>query len=156
MRPHMDLPLVPLKTFHLVVRHGSFTAAAQHLGITQPAVTQQIRRLEGALGLRLFQRDGRRIAPTEAGQTLAAFAQRIFHLVDAARDALEDVAELQTGHLRIGGSRTGGAHPLRGPPPPPAWPPGVRRSRSWSRCRSSETASSWPPPPAISWPASQF
>ncbi len=106
----MGLPLVPLQTFHLVVRHGSFTAAAQHLGITQPAVTQQIRRLEGALGLRLFQRDGRRIAPTEAGQTLAAFAQRIFQLVDAARDALEGVAELQTGHLRIGASRTAGAY----------------------------------------------
>src|SRR3972149_2098704 len=110
MRPHMDLPLVPLKTFHLVVRHGSFTAAAQHLGITQPAVTQQIRRLEGALGLRLFQRDGRRIAPTEAGQTLAAFAQRIFHPVDAARAARENGAELHGGGVAVGASRAAGSY----------------------------------------------
>jgi len=106
----MELPLVPLRTFHLVVRHRSLTAAARHLGVTQPAVTQQIRRLEGALGLRLFRRDGRRIVPTEAGETLAAFTQRIFQLVDAARDALEGVVELRVGHLRLGASRTAGAY----------------------------------------------
>ncbi|MGQ0570331.1 MAG: LysR substrate-binding domain-containing protein [Armatimonadota bacterium] len=104
------IPLVPLRTFHLVVVHQSFNKAARHLGITQPAVTQQIHRLERAIGLRLFHRDGRRLVLAEAGQTLEVFAQRIFHLADAARDALEGVSGLQTGHLKVGASRTAGAY----------------------------------------------
>ena len=106
----MEIPLTPLRAFHLIVVHQSFSRAAQHLGVTQPAVTQQIRRLERALGLQLFHRDGRRIVLTEAGETLAAFAQRIFHLVDAAGDALASGSELHTGHLKIGASRTAGAY----------------------------------------------
>lgn len=106
----MEIPLVPLKTFHLVVEQQGFNRAARHLGITQPAVTQRIRRLERALGLRLFHRDGRRLLLTEAGQTLEAFAQRIFQLVDAARDALEGMADLEAGHLKVGASRTAGAY----------------------------------------------
>ncbi len=106
----MDVPLVPLRTFHQVVIHQGFNKAARALGVTQPAVTQQIRRLERALGLKLFHRDGRRLVLTEAGQTLESFAGRIFHLVDAARDALEGASALQTGHLKIGASRTAGAY----------------------------------------------
>ncbi len=106
----MDILLVPLRTFHQVVSHQGVNKAARALGITQPAVTQQIRRLEQAVGLKLFHRNGRRLALTEAGQTLEAFAGRIFHLVDAARDALEGAAALQTGHLKIGASRTAGAY----------------------------------------------
>ncbi len=104
------IPLVPLETFHLVARLQSFSEAAQRLGITQPAVTQQISRLERSLGLTLFDRVGRRIAVTDAGQTLDTFAQRIFHLLDAARDAMENLAGLKTGHLDIGASRTAGAY----------------------------------------------
>ncbi|MBI3976191.1 MAG: LysR family transcriptional regulator [Armatimonadetes bacterium] len=106
----MEIPLGPLRVFHLVAASQSVNRAAQRLGVTQPAVTQQIRRLERAVGLRLFRRDGRRIVPTEAGQTLEAFARRIFQLVDAAGDALEGVAGLQTGHLAVGASRTAGAY----------------------------------------------
>ena len=64
----MDLPLVPLRTFHLVVIYQSLNKAARQLGVTQPAVTQQIQRLERSVGMRLFRRDGRRLVPTEAGQ----------------------------------------------------------------------------------------
>ncbi len=106
----MDIPLTPLKTFHLAVRHQTFNRVAREMGVTQPAVTQQIRRLEQAVGLKLFQRDGRRMVLTEAGQTLQVFAQRIFQLADAAVDALEGVSGLQTGQLRVGASRTAGAY----------------------------------------------
>lgn len=106
----MNIPLATLRTFHLIAVHQSFNKAARHLGITQPAVSQQIRRLEGALSLKLFQRNGRRILLTEAGQTLETFAQRIFQLVDAAGDALEAASELQAGQLKIGASRTAGAY----------------------------------------------
>jgi len=101
---------MPLRTFHQVVIQHSFNKAARQLGITQPAVTQQIHRLEGALGLKLFHRHGRRLVLTEVGQTLQVFAQRIFQLADAARDALEGVSGLQTGHLKVGASRTAGAY----------------------------------------------
>jgi DNA-binding transcriptional LysR family regulator len=106
----MDIPLTPLGTFHQVVLHEGFNKAARVLGITQPAVTQRVRRLEQAVGLPLFHRNGRRVVLTEAGQTLEAFAARIFHLVDAAADALQGAAALETGHLKIGASRTAGAY----------------------------------------------
>lgn len=108
------IPLAPLETFHLVARLHSFSDAAQRLGVTQPAVTQQISRLERDLGLTLFDRVGRRIAVTDAGQTLDAFAQRIVHLLDAARDAMANLAGLKTGHLDVGASRTAGAYYIAG------------------------------------------
>ncbi|HKV43187.1 MAG TPA: LysR family transcriptional regulator [bacterium] len=104
------MPLAPLQTFHLVARLQSFSAAARQLGLSQPAVTQQIRRLERSLGLRLFDRVGRRIAVTDAGQTLDTYALRIVHLLDAARGAMDNLAGLRTGHLEVGASRTAGAY----------------------------------------------
>jgi LysR family transcriptional regulator, low CO2-responsive transcriptional regulator len=101
---------MPLRTFHLVVRLGSFTGAAQRLGISQPAVTQQIRGLERIVGMALFDRAGRRIAATDAGLTLDTYAQRIFHLLDAAREAMETLAGVHTGRLDVGASRTAGEY----------------------------------------------
>jgi DNA-binding transcriptional LysR family regulator len=104
------IPLAPLQTFHLVCRHQSFSQAARQLGVSQPAVTQQIRRLERSIGLTLFDRIGRRVVATDAGRTLDTYAQRIFHMLDAARDAIDSLAGVQTGHLMIGASRTAGAY----------------------------------------------
>jgi len=104
------IPLAPLETFHVVARHQSFSQAGKQLGISQPAVTQQIRRLERSLGLMLFDRTGRGVVLTDAGKTLDGFAQRIFSLLDAARDAMSNLTGLQTGHLEIGASRTAGAY----------------------------------------------
>lgn len=108
------IPLVPLGTFHAVAVLGSFSAAARHLGITQPAVTQQVRRLERDLGLPLFDRAGRRAALTHAGQTLETYAQRLVRLLDAAHEALESLAGVRTGHLRVGASRTAGSYYIAG------------------------------------------
>jgi DNA-binding transcriptional LysR family regulator len=108
------IPLAPLHTFHLVALHQSVSRAAERLGISQPAVTQQIRRLEHHLGVALFDRVGRRIVLTDAGQTLNASAQRIFHLVDGARDAMDSLAGLRSGQLRIGASRTAGEYYIAG------------------------------------------
>jgi len=110
-KPQRDrMPLAPLQTFHLAARLQSFSAAARQLGLSQPAVTQQIRRLERSLGLRLFDRVGRRIAVTDAGQALDTYALRIFDLLDAARGAMDNLAGLRTGHLEVGASRTAGAY----------------------------------------------
>jgi putative choline sulfate-utilization transcription factor len=69
-------PLRGLVTFEVAARLGSFTKAADSLGLTQPAVSHQIRRLEQHLGRPLFRRDHRGIALTEAGAALFVAVQR--------------------------------------------------------------------------------
>src|SRR5688572_8878480 len=65
-----------LAAFCAVVDRKSFSQAAEQLGVTQPAVSLQIRSLEKRLGERLLDRSGRRVEPTEAGQRLYRSAQR--------------------------------------------------------------------------------
>jgi DNA-binding transcriptional LysR family regulator len=72
--------LAHLRTFEAVVRSGTFSAAARQLRVTPAAVSLQIRLLEKACGLRLFDRVGRRTLVAPAGQVLREFAQRIFAL----------------------------------------------------------------------------
>ena len=66
-----------LAAFCAVVDRRSFSQAAEQLGVTQPAVSLQIRSLEKRLGQRLLDRSGRRVEPTEAGQRLYRSAQRL-------------------------------------------------------------------------------
>jgi DNA-binding transcriptional LysR family regulator len=99
-----------LAAFCAVVDRRSFSQAAEQLGVTQPAVSLQIRSLEKRLGQRLLDRSGRRVEPTEAGQRLYRSAQRLLAL---EQQLLEEVAgegegEL-TGRLEIGCSTGPGA-----------------------------------------------
>jgi DNA-binding transcriptional LysR family regulator len=99
-----------LAAFCAVVDRRSFSQAAEQLGVTQPAVSLQIRSLEKRLGQRLLDRSGRRVEPTEAGQRLYRSAQR---LLTFEQQLLEEVAgegegEL-TGRLEIGCSTGPGA-----------------------------------------------
>ena len=94
-----------LAAFCAVVERKSFSQAAERLGVTQPAVSLQIRALEKRVGRQLLDRSGRRVEPTEAGRRLYRSAQRILALEE---HLLEDVAagaegEL-TGTLQIGAS----------------------------------------------------
>ena len=75
----------------------SFSEAAERLGVTQPAVSQQIRSLEDRVGQQLLDRSGRRVEPTEAGNRLYRSAQRLLAL---ERQLLEDVAGEAEGPLR--------------------------------------------------------
>jgi len=108
----MSMNLNQLRVFHAVAKGGSFTQAAQALSITQPAVTVHIRELERYYGVRLFDRGGRRVKLTDAGQTLFEYAQRIFTLAEEAEHALENVRSLRAGRLQILGSLTVGAYYL--------------------------------------------
>jgi DNA-binding transcriptional LysR family regulator len=99
-----------LTAFCAVVDRKSFSQAAEQLGVTQPAVSLQIRSLEKRLGQRLLDRSGRRVEPTEAGQRLYRSAQRLLALEE---QLLEEVAgngdgELK-GRLEIGCSTGPGA-----------------------------------------------
>src|SRR5437870_12765526 len=94
-----------LAAFCAVVERKSFSQAAERLGVTQPAVSLQIRSLEQRLGRQLLDRSGRRVEPTEAGRRLYASAQR---LLAAEEHLLEDLAADDegsiTGTLELGAS----------------------------------------------------
>ena len=94
-----------LAAFCAVVERKSFSQAAERLGVTQPAVSLQIRSLEQRLGRQLLDRSGRRVEPTEAGVRLYASAQRLLaaeeHLLEEL-DADEEGA--LTGTLELGAS----------------------------------------------------
>ncbi|AUB73287.1 LysR family transcriptional regulator [Pseudomonas sp. Lz4W] len=85
-----DLSLDLLRTFEAAARHRSFTAAALELGTTQPAVSQQLKRLESRLGIRLFDRIYRGIALTEAGLGLFLQVQAGLQQIDAGLQALSE------------------------------------------------------------------
>ncbi|MCB1652630.1 MAG: LysR family transcriptional regulator [Pseudomonadales bacterium] len=85
-----DLSLDLLRTFEAAARHRSFTAAALELGTTQPAVSQQLKRLESRLGIRLFDRIYRGIALTEAGLALFLQVQAGLQQIDAGLQALSE------------------------------------------------------------------
>jgi DNA-binding transcriptional LysR family regulator len=94
-----------LAAFCAVVERRSFSQAAEQLGVTQPAVSLQIRSLEKRLGLQLLDRSGRRVEPTDAGRRLYRNAQRMLALEEQLLAELGDEAggEL-TGRLEIGAS----------------------------------------------------
>ncbi|WP_200309165.1 LysR family transcriptional regulator [Streptomyces adelaidensis] len=94
----MDLAL--LRTFVTVHRAGSFTRAAALLGLSQPAVTSQIRTLERQLGRPLFLRQARGVTPTTVGDELAhKAAPHLDALVEIAETGLDDDSSLRTLHL---------------------------------------------------------
>ena len=94
-----------LAAFCAVVERRSFSQAAEQLGVTQPAVSLQIRSLEQRLGRQLHDRTGRRVEPTEAGLRLYASAQRLLALEEQllADVSGADEGEL-TGNLELGAS----------------------------------------------------
>lgn len=81
---------------------GSFSAAASHLGISQPAVSQHIRALEDSLGIRLINRTTRRLALTEAGQQYHAYASDIVDRVAEADRSIQSAEAQMSGTLSIG------------------------------------------------------
>lgn len=100
-----------LQAFCAVVERKSFSQAAERLGVTQPAVSLQVRALEERLGRRLLDRSGRRVEPTEAGRTLYRNAQRLLAVEEQllAEVANGSSGELQ-GPLAVGASTGPGAH----------------------------------------------
>jgi len=84
-----------------IAETGSITGAAGQLGYSQPAVSQQLRRIEQQLGVALVTRVGRGVRLTEAGQMLAQRARGIQAEIEATFGAVSDLAEGVTGHVRI-------------------------------------------------------
>ncbi len=101
-----------LSIFLEVIDQGSFTAAADVIGCSQPAVSQAMHELERELGTPLFHRIGRRIRPTPAGVALVGPARRLRHDVELGRAAVRAVAGLEEGRLDLACLPTLAAAPL--------------------------------------------
>jgi aminoethylphosphonate catabolism LysR family transcriptional regulator len=91
-----------LRAFHAVASEGGVTRGARRLGISQPAVTVQVRALEQRYGIELFRRVGQRIELTAFGRTLWQRTRRVFAELTVLEELLTSASELRTGRLEIG------------------------------------------------------
>ncbi|MCY1281181.1 HTH-type transcriptional activator CmpR [compost metagenome] len=90
-----------LKAFHAVAVHGGFTRAAEQLFLSQPAVSDQVRKLEEYFGVLLFHRNKRSVQLTELGERLLGITQRLFAVEAEAQELLSSSRALQTGSLTL-------------------------------------------------------
>jgi DNA-binding transcriptional LysR family regulator len=95
-----------LSVLREVALRGSFSAAAEALSYTQPAVSQQIARLEKQVGVKLIEREPRGIRLTPAGEVLVRHTERVMAQLAAADEELQEVAAMARGRLRIGSFAT--------------------------------------------------
>ena len=108
----MPLNLGNLATFRLVVQRGSFSAAADVLGLSQPAVSLQVRQLEQFLQTRLLERTGRSIKATAAGIALLAHSEQIEQAVSAAVQSVSEFNREVSGSITLGTGATACIHLL--------------------------------------------
>lgn len=108
----MTLNLANLATFRLVVLRGSFSAAADALGLSQPAVSLQVRQLEQFLQTRLVERTGRGVKATAAGLTLLAHGEHIEQAVSAALRSVGEFSHEVSGAIALGTGATACIHLL--------------------------------------------
>ncbi|MGE3741505.1 MAG: LysR substrate-binding domain-containing protein [Geminicoccaceae bacterium] len=98
----MTINHAQLRAFHRVASEGSFTRAAEVLRVTQPTLSGQVKALEEGYGVRLFDRRGRGVVPTELGKALLDVTRRLFSLEEEADQLLAAARGLTRGHLRVG------------------------------------------------------
>jgi DNA-binding transcriptional LysR family regulator len=101
-----------LRTIAAVARHRSFTKAGEELHLAQSAISQQIRRLEGELGIEVFRRNSRSVELTAEGRVILGYAKRVLAEVDGLHSELEELSGLLRGQLRIGGVYPTGPYDL--------------------------------------------
>lgn len=96
------MELKHLKSFHAVAELLHFRKAAQRVGVTQPALSQHVAKLEGELGVRLFDRDRRTVTLTEAGHTLRVETAAALEQIERALDSARVVGGLREKTIRVG------------------------------------------------------
>jgi DNA-binding transcriptional LysR family regulator len=101
-----SLNLDQLRTLLEVIEHGSFSAAARRLNLTQPAISLQVRELEGRYGVRLVERLGRRALPTVPGRELIEVAQHILRECNRADSVMRRFRDGWIGHVRLATTNT--------------------------------------------------
>ena len=110
----MSLPvnLHQLELFCSVVDHGSYSHAAEHLMMTQPALSLQVKALEKNLNVKLFLRKGNKIELTEAGRLTYRYATHLLSLEQKLRSSLQELTSGQGGRLTVGSNRPFGRYLL--------------------------------------------
>lgn len=96
------MTLTQIQAFYYAATLGSFTSAASYLGMTQPTVSEQVRRIETEYGITLFVRAGRRLVPTTAGRTLIPWAKRMLDGELGADAALRALVTGESGTVSFG------------------------------------------------------
>ena len=97
----MDISLRQMRSFIAVAKLGSFTRAAEFLHVSQPTLTVQIKRLEEALQLRLFDRNPRLVNLTRVGRDLLPAFERTLQDLDSVLSDLKNVSTTRLGVVRI-------------------------------------------------------
>lgn len=97
----MNITIRQLKVFREVATLQSFTRASKALYLTQPAVSMQIKQLEEAVGLKLFEKQGRQISLTDAGEEISLLSNNILQQIDETQHHLEQIASGDQGKLRL-------------------------------------------------------
>lgn len=97
----MNITIRQLKVFQKVAILQSFTRASKALYLTQPAVSMQIKQLEEAVGLKLFDKQGRQISLTDAGDEIRLLSDSVLQQIDETQHQLEQIASGDRGKLRL-------------------------------------------------------
>jgi DNA-binding transcriptional LysR family regulator len=98
--------LTPLKYFRAIAQAGHMTRAARDLGVSQPALSAVVKKLEREVGADLLHRTGRGVELTEAGRVFLRHAEDTLRRAEAAVEAVRQLVGLETGSIRIGGGAT--------------------------------------------------
>jgi len=97
----LNITFRQLKVFESAARHLSYTRAAEELHLSQPAISMQIKQLEEAVGLPLFEQIGKKMHLTSAGREVYAYSQRIGQLLDETESVIEELKGVSRGKLAI-------------------------------------------------------
>lgn len=92
---------IQLRAFHYVAVHGGFSRAAEALHVTQPAISDQVRKFEAEYDVRLFDRQKKQVVLTEKGRALLDITHRLFEVEQRALEFMTEVRSAHTGMLRI-------------------------------------------------------
>ena len=114
LAPHFDqlVSIHQLRLLTTVIERGGFSRAADALGLSQPAISHQLKALSMAVGIPVLEIIGRRVQLTQAGQVLYDHAKRILVEFEAAGTSLEELRGLKRGSIRIAGDTTVGIYVL--------------------------------------------
>ena len=105
-----NINLHQLATFQTVAKYCSYVRAAEELHFSQPAVSAQIRQLEESMGIKLFDKIGRKTHLTQAGEELYLYSQKIFTLIDETIETMEALRSPYHGRLSVGADTTVGTY----------------------------------------------
>jgi LysR family cyn operon transcriptional activator len=98
--------LTPLRYFVAIARAGHMTRAARSLGVSQPALSAVVKKLEGEVGADLLHRTGRGVELTEAGRVFLGAAEDALRRVESGVQSVRELAGLESGSIRVGGGAT--------------------------------------------------